>query len=350
MKTCISTSRHASPSGVVGSCRPRALRGFTLIELLVVITIIGILIALLLPAIQAAREAARRVQCCNNLKQLSLGCLTHEEAQGFLPSNGWSDCWIGDPDRGFGGRQPGGWTFNILPYIEQQALFDLGSGATDADKENIFFPQRMATPLAVLYCPTRRPPLLFLRSVAGKIPRNAPAAPSDVGRTDYAANLGDSSANPSGVPSPTSLSQGDDPFFPWATGFTGVCFQHSSLALAEITDGCSYTYLLGEKHVNPDHYSDGADRGDDWSWDTGQQDDVSRSVAYPYQDGYNYYPPVQDTPGMSYIQAFGSAHSNGLHMSLCDGSVQFINYTIDPEVHRRLGNRMDGAPIERNSF
>ena len=106
--------------------------GFTLVELLVVITIIGILIALLLPAVQTAREAARRMQCNNNLKQLALGCLNHESANRFLPTGGWGYAYAGDPDRGFDNRQPGGWLFNILPYIEQQSLHDLGLNANAA--------------------------------------------------------------------------------------------------------------------------------------------------------------------------------------------------------------------------
>ena len=105
--------------------------GFTLVELLVVITIIGILIALLLPAVQAAREAAEKAQCTNNLKQIALAALGHEHANGWFPTGGWSFMWVGSPDDGFGMSQPGGFGYNCLPYMDQQPLHDLGLGLAD---------------------------------------------------------------------------------------------------------------------------------------------------------------------------------------------------------------------------
>ena len=155
--------------GVVKSCRKRSPNPVLRLRLsssLVVITIIGILIALLLPAVQAAREAARMTQCRNNLKQLALGCLNHESVTKRIPPDGWGFDWIGDPDLSNDCRQPGGWYYNVLPFIEQQNLHDLGvglgnpGGSTPAAK-NAANLQRVSTRGLDLLLPTRRRPNLF---------------------------------------------------------------------------------------------------------------------------------------------------------------------------------------------
>jgi len=169
---------------------------FTLVELLVAIAIIGILVAMLLPAVNAAREAARRTQCINHLKQIGLAFLNHDSTHGHFPTGGWSYAWAGDPDRGFGEEQTGSWPYNLLPYIEQQALHDMGS---DGQPDVITAGQKrgaaLATtmPLAVFHCPSRRsaknyPGYWKLESPTSG-PRNATNTQL-IAKTDYAACAG----------------------------------------------------------------------------------------------------------------------------------------------------------------
>src|SRR5947209_1376820 len=135
--------------------RPAKRVGFTLIELLVVIAIIAILIALLIPAVQKVREASNRSTCQNNLKQMGLAIHSCADISKALPSGGWGWSWVGVPSRGTGPDQPGGWTYNILPFMEQDAIRKIGLGklgqalATDMT-------QGFQTPMPMFACPTRR--------------------------------------------------------------------------------------------------------------------------------------------------------------------------------------------------
>ena len=291
-----------------------------------VIAIIGVLVALLLPAVQAAREAARRAQCQNNIKQLSIGVLNHESAMKRLPTGGWGYDWTGHPDRGFGPDQPGGWAYNILDHIEGGAIRKLGAGQTGAGL-GTSLTQAMATPLPTFNCPSRRPAKLF---TANKMYRLVPTTPTQVARTDYAANAGDEKND--FQTGPDSLAAAAN--YAWAFDkLTGVVFQRSMVRLKDIGDGASNTFMVGERYINPDDYETGIDPADDQNTFVGYNHDTLR---------WSTEPPMQDRPGLGSRYAWGSAHVIVFNMALCDGSVRPIAYAIDDATLRAFGNRDDG--------
>lgn len=327
----------------------RPLRGFTLVELLVVITIIGILMGLLLPAVQSSREAGRQAQCRNNLKQISLACLEQESTHGSFPSSGFGWAWIGDPDLGYGRTQPGGWAYSILPGLEQQVLHDMAMGQSAAQKLATLA-QMAAIPVSIFYCPTRRTVAPTPRrnwtmgseglGSGGQQAYNANVSDT-LARSDYAANAGDAEAGWGSGPAPAQALAGQG--FQNTSGFTGVFYQCSQTTTAEITDGTSNTYLVGEKYLNPQHYLDGQEYSDDQSCWSGDDWDLNRWTTVGL-------PPLQDRSGLTNYYCFGSAHTSGWNVSFCDGSVRTESYSIDPKIHDCLGNRMDGVSIGSGNF
>ncbi len=305
--------------------------GFTIVELLVVIGIMSLLAALIMPAIESVREAARRTQCKSNLRQLALAAAQHETVFGFFPSNGWGYLWYGDPDRGVGRRQPGGWIWSSLPYLEQGSLHDIVSAAPPVERATVLA-QVAATPLSLFTCPTRRAVELSAHNPV-LIPRNADWLPQ-VATTDYAINEGDWISDTR--EGPATLAEGDNPAYPWKdmSRATGVSFLRSEIRTQMIRDGLTQTYLVGEKSVSIAVDSDSFDVGNDQSMCTGVDLDLNRWVINP---------PVHD--GVSTDpRRFGSAHPDVCHFALCDGSVRPISHSIDREVHRRLGTRCEGIP------
>ena len=252
--------------------------GFTLVELLVVIAIIGTLVGLLLPAVQSAREAGRRVECKNHLKQVSLGVLSHENALRSFPFGGWGYGWTGDPNRGNGSRQPGGWIYATLPYIEENAVYLLGSGQSGSQL-NASGAARIQKPIASLNCPTRRSATAYTWNQPWSM-ANADMT-ATVGRSDYAAN-GGSVYNQTGIPyaapwtnyvagspnsGPQTLADGGTTaalghFQKVASLANGIVSCGSSVKLNQVSDGVSQTMMLAEKHVEPAHYATGGDAGD----------------------------------------------------------------------------------------
>jgi prepilin-type N-terminal cleavage/methylation domain-containing protein len=352
-------------------------RGFTLVELLVVIAIIGILVALLLPAIQAAREAARRSQCKNNLKQLGIACQLHHDTHGFFPSGGWGDWWVGCPDMGAGENQPGAWTYQLLPFIEEAAAAGLGSGFKCTDPDSRFaLGQMVATPVSIFYCPSRRAVDAYPMSVRAYPNLDQPVRAA---KTDYAGNVGDHFSGIGSHDELRSLADATNPLWDWEfsgdvaiaeikkkdskfNGQTGIIFQRSEIKIKQITDGTTNTYLLGEKNIPANHYDDGVPGNDDQSMYNGHDKDNLRSTFIWYRGfenkGAPQTPPLSDADAVKANDnfpsnqqwAFGGPHNGGWIALFCDGSVRFLSYEMDPTIHQYFGNRRDDNVINLNEL
>jgi prepilin-type N-terminal cleavage/methylation domain-containing protein len=339
---------------------------FTLVELLVVIAIIGVLVALLLPAIQVAREASRRAMCISQIKQLALGCLNHHDTQKHFPTCGWGWGSVGDPDRGFGDDQPGGWIFNLLPYIEQQALHNRGSdsnslvitagqlaGAADV----------LEQPISIINCPSRRPvgkwPVDPARTYRNAQTRN----PRVAGRSDYAINSGTFYTEYNPGPVYSNDYSGAASFTDWIVSnsvvasnpdrLDGVSYQRSKVTLAQVSDGSSNTLLMGEKYVPSSAYETGEFAADNETWCTGWNNDNSRGVLGNALTQFRYVPVADGDDPATLVQPgdrFGSAHASVWIAALCDGSARGIRFEADPQLLRRLASRLDGETVDHAAF
>jgi hypothetical protein len=306
------------------------------------------------------------VQCQNNLKQLGLAMLNFEQANSHFPSGGWGWGWTGDPDRGNGKEQPGCWLFSILPQLEQMALYQLGSDGlpdTWTAKQLAGTAQRMKTALAVANCPSRRQAIIYPVGLGWGVGYSGnqysafgSGPVTSLARDDYNANAGDRIYNygnygPDNLVEANKLTKDNNWISmlydvvsppPWPTG---ICYLRSEVRMADITDGTSNTYMLGEKYLAPDYYFNGGDGADNESMYNGFDNDTHRTTYYQGEKPPTHT-PMQDSPGYATGVRFGSAHPTSCAMAFCDGSVQWINYSIDPETHRCLGNRSDGKTLD----
>jgi prepilin-type N-terminal cleavage/methylation domain-containing protein len=351
----------------------RSHRGFTLVEVLIVITIIGMLIALLLPAVQAARESANRVQCANNLRQLALACLRHEEQQKYFPSGGWGCLWFGDARWGFGKSQPGSWLFSILPFLDESNVHQMGVLNATTKSEVAQREEEVArqneTVVSYFYCPTRRIPRTrpFPKVILNGLPHDMKGYNSGflrhVVRTDYAASAGDfgiALMEPPEGPLPWRPGQMQHerkwPWFDWGpamAGRSGVIYVRSEIADAMIPDGLTKTLLIGEKQLHPNYYETGSAFNDNQSAYAGFNWDNQRVIneqnpPVPDADDRTLQPEnSSDHRNWPYGSSFGSAHKDVWLAAFCDGSVVPISYTLALRVGKLLANRRDGQYVER---
>lgn len=300
-------------------------RAFTVVELLVVIAIIGVLTALTLPAVQMAREASRKATCAANLKQIAIAAQAHNEAFEYFPNAGGRDGQprsktpSGTPMRSL--QQDWGVFYQILPYVEQQAMYINTNDAEVAGLKLKFY-----------FCPTRRPPTTVSGSSS-----NGLAAGTLRGGVDYAGSAGDTPFPPLTSTSATaynnSLSNQTGAIIPRP----GILPTQMSERIAgqSIRDGLSNVLMFGERHFHKKTPTDtDEDNGyfNGWSWDTIRSSNLN--------------PPLNDCVPVSQNaenSRFGGPHNGVTMLAMCDGSVKAVQLAaMDAQTFRQLTNRRDG--------
>jgi prepilin-type N-terminal cleavage/methylation domain-containing protein len=357
----------------------RRAAGFTLVELLVVIAIIGVLVALLLPAIQAAREAARRAQCTNYVKQMMLSMHNLETAHKMFPTGGispWAliqDYLTGSKNNPPNGtplgpdKQGVGWAFQILPYLEGQTTYNI---TRDTVLEKISIP--------MYSCPSRR--AATPNPVGGSILMDYAAAVPYRSKAERPATPDWLSPLPAwGVrgcasePDFWTTASGNDRFPAELDKITGATVIHypkgvivrsgwcapcdqrrgkkmpwaNRISFDDIEDGSSNTLVLGEKRLQPGKLTTG-DWYDDRGWTDGWDPDTLRSTfcqPAPDQD------MLGNTPGASALPyAFGGMHTGVMIGGFADASVRPIKFDVDVELFNNLAHRSDGMQLDLGSL
>jgi prepilin-type N-terminal cleavage/methylation domain-containing protein/prepilin-type processing-associated H-X9-DG protein len=305
--------------------------GFTLIELLVVIAIIGVLIALLLPAVQAAREAARRSQCTSNLMQLGIALQNYESAHEMLPPG------VVNP-KGPIANVPKGyhfsWLTQILPYLEHRnahSRLNYAAGAYHPSNDTI-----RGSVIRVFLCPSD--------------PGNSPSGPAPARVAGFVGGTGP----PAGPP---RLAQSNyagcyhDVEAPIDVNNTGVLYLNSSVRYEDIKDGTSSTIFVGEKIVDPT----------DLGWASGTRSTLRnadkpplgvwvRAALGPGSPAATGTGDPEESQGPNPVGGFSSYHPGGANFAFGDGSVRFLKSSMDPAIFRLLGNRADGEVISEDKF
>lgn len=315
----------ASPS-MASKLRARlGSRGFTLVELLVVIAIIGVLVALLLPAVQSAREAARRMQCQNNLKQLGIALHNHHDTLQTFPTSRVDNRYT--------------WAVDIMPYLEQKTLHDQWKLNTAYYSQTTV---ARTTTVPGYFCPSRRTHSLGSAgsvSTINDVQDNTSNAHVPGGLADYACSVGSTGSdywwetNQDGSSNATSRCRG---LFKMSNNWSNQGFGslHPGNNMSAITDGTSNTFMMGEKHVQVGNFGK---YGGDCSTYNGDKGCANRGAG----PSLTLARTIRD----NLTNRFGSYHPGVCQFVMADGSVRAIRVTINSTMLGYLADIADGQVI-----
>ncbi|WP_165227422.1 DUF1559 domain-containing protein [Aquisphaera insulae] len=299
----------------------RRSRAFTLVEILVVIAIISFLVMIMIPAFLAGAGSARRIQCINNLKQVSLALLNYETVRGALPAGCWADS---RPVKNSREGYQLSWVASILPSMEQAHIYstiNFRLGADSAANSTAF-----VTRINTLLCPSGArdlgdaPTGWFLRRTNRLNPGPTGKTSPGPGLTLYAACHHD-------VEAPIDVDN------------RGVMYLNSRVRFIDVTDGLSSTILLGE-----------VQKASPLGWATGTRATL-RNTGHPLNEEGAADADGKPAVSPEFVGGFGSFHQgDGANFGFCDGSVRFIKRTVARAVYEHLGNRQDGEPLDESDY
>jgi len=312
-------------------------RAFTLVELLVVCTIIGILIALLLPAVQAAREAARQVQCANHVKQIGLALHHYTQACGVFPPGcivstgkppGWEP-WQEAKSTGLLGQHGTSWMLQVLPYLEQNSVYD----QWDFTKNVIGNAQVAQSDISIFYCPSRR------NGIRSEDRAHLPVYAWTRGGSDYGGCIGSGNGWTNDSYRYFTVPENGNESEHWQyPSRVGIFLPNTSAHFSDIRDGTSSTIMIGElqRLVSP---PSGVCSVDGWA---------AGGVATLFTTNDHEKSGIYQTGGMNnkFFESPGSEHPGGAHFGMADGAVHFIGNSVNSLLFRSLGGMADGQAAQ----